>query len=84
MTRQFEIKNLIAIRRGIDRHNSRCPISAEAILMNPTDHGLMRHPRLWGVPVLADPSVPTRRVRIKCDGSAEEIEDELDLYLGDF
>ena len=37
MTKQFEIKNLIEIRIGIDRHNERCPIPPEAILMNPVD-----------------------------------------------
>lgn len=81
MTKRFEIKNLIAIRVGIDRHNSECPVPAEAILMNPVDCQLMDHPRLWGVPVLPDPSVPTKRVRIRCEGSAENIEDELEVYL---
>lgn len=80
MTKRFEIANLVAIRIGIDRHNSRCPIPADAILMNPIDHGLMDHPRLWGVPVLSDPSVPVKRFRIRCEGSAEGIEDELDAY----
>lgn len=82
MTKRFEIRNLIAIRVGIDRHNSMCPIPAEAILMNPIDCRLMDHVRLWGVPVLPDPSVPTKRFRIQCTGSAESIEDELEVYLG--
>lgn len=80
MTKQFEIKNLICIRIGVDRHNSKCPIPAEAILMNPIDCQLMNHPRLWGIPVLSDPSIPTRRVRIRCEGSAENIADELEVY----
>ena len=81
MIKRFEIKNLIAIRVGVDRHNSRCPIPAEAILMNPIDYKLMDYVRLWGIPVRPDPSVPTKRVRLECDGSAENIEEELDLYL---
>jgi len=83
MTKRFEIVNLIAIRIGVDRHNSVCPIPAEAILMNPIDCGLMNYPRLWGVPVLAEPSVPTKRFRIKCKGSAEDIEEELEGYLAE-
>ena len=82
MTKRFEIANLIAIRLGIDRHNSVCPIPAEAILLNPIDHGLLDHPRLWGVPVRPDASVPVKRFRVRCDGSAEEIEDELEAYSG--
>ena len=83
MTKRFEVINLIAIRMGIDRHNSKCPIPAEAILMNPVDCELMDHRRLWGVPVLPDPSVPTKRFRIQCEGSAESIEEELEAYLAD-
>jgi hypothetical protein len=83
MTKRFEIKNLIAIRVGIDRHNARCPIPAEAILMNPIDCKLMNHRRLWGVPVLPDPSVPTKRCRIQCEGSAEDIETELAMHIDD-
>jgi hypothetical protein len=80
MTRQFEIKNLIAIRVGIDRHNAKCPVPPEAILMNPIDCTLMDHQRLWGIPVTPDPSVPTKRCRIQCEGSAEDIENELAHY----
>jgi hypothetical protein len=84
MTKLFEIKNLVAIRLGIDRHNANCPIPAEAVLMNPIDCQLMAHSRLWGVPVIPDPSVPTKRFRLKCEGSSENIEEELEIYLGDF
>lgn len=83
MTKRFEIVNLIAIRIGVDRHNLRCPIPAEAIVMNPIDCQLLDHPRLWGIPVVADSSVPVKRVRIKCKGSAETIEEELEAYLSD-
>jgi hypothetical protein len=83
MSRKFEGANLIAIRIGIDRHNSRCPIQADGILMNPIDHALMGFEKLWGVPVLADTSVPTKRFRIKCEGSAENIEEELAVHLSE-
>lgn len=81
MTKQFEIANLVAIRIGIDQHNSNCPIPAEAILLNPIDCGLMGHSRLWGVPVLPDSSVSVKRFRLRCEASPEGIEDELDAYI---
>lgn len=81
MTKRFEIANLIAIRRGIDHHNSECPRKVDAILLNPVDHGLLNHPRLWGLPVVADPKVKVKRFRLQCDGSPEEIEHELETYL---
>ncbi|HMI81281.1 MAG TPA: hypothetical protein VK480_05790 [Solirubrobacterales bacterium] len=81
MTKRFEVVNLIAIRIGIDHHNLGCPIPPEAILMNPIDCQLMDHPRLWGIPVLSDPSVPTKVVRLRCEGSAENIEQELQGHI---
>ena len=54
-----------------------CPVPANAILLNPVDHGLIGWDELWGLPVLADDRVPTKRVRIQCDGSAFGIEDEV-------
>ena len=50
---------------------------AKAILLNPVDHELMGWDELWGLPVLPDDRVPTKRVRIDCDGSAHGIEDEV-------
>jgi hypothetical protein len=73
----FESKNLAAIRQALDAHNAECPVPAKAILLNPVDHALMGWDELWGLPVLADDSVPTKRVRIDCDGSAYGIEDEV-------
>jgi hypothetical protein len=83
MTKRFEYINLIAIRLGVDRHNSRCPVPPEAILMNPIDCELMDHHRLWGIPVLPDSSVSTKRFRLRCEGSAETIEEELETYLSE-
>src|SRR2546430_5314752 len=48
-----------------------------SILLNPVDHELMGWDELWGLPVLPDDRVPTKRVRIDCDGSAHGIEDEV-------
>lgn len=77
MTSRFEIVNLVAMRAGLDQHNSRCPEQAEAIVLNPIDHGLLGYEVLWGIPVVFDPSVPTKVFRISCDGSADGIEGEL-------
>ena len=74
---EFETKNLAAIRQALDAHNNSCPVPAKAILLNPVDHELMGWDELWGLPVLADDRVPTKRVRIDCDGSAYGIEDEI-------
>lgn len=73
----FESKNLGAIRAALDQHNATCPVPATAILLNPVDHGLIGWDELWGLPVIADDRVPTKRVRIQCDGSAFGIEDEV-------
>lgn len=79
----FEVKNLIAIRRGIDRHNSDCPVEAEAIMLHPYDYALMGYERLWGIPVIEDDRVPVKTCRIQCSGSAHAIEEELSEYLAE-
>jgi hypothetical protein len=73
----FTAKNLGAIKAALDQHNASCPVPANAILLNPVDHALIDFEELWGLPVLADDRVPTKRVRIQCDGSAFGIEDEV-------
>jgi hypothetical protein len=77
----FELANLAAIRRALDHHNQTCVVPATAILLNPTDHGLLGWNELWGLSVLPDDRVPVKRVRIECGGSAWGIEDQLDAYL---
>ncbi len=74
---KFESKNLAAIRAALDQHNESCPVAANAILLNPVDHELIGWDELWGLPVLSDERVPTKRVRIQCDGSAFGIEEEV-------
>jgi hypothetical protein len=73
----FAAKNLAAIKAAVDDHNATCPVPANAILLNPVDHALIDFEELFGLPVLADDRVPTKRVRIQCDGSAFGIEDEV-------
>lgn len=73
----FEVRNLAAIRHALDHHNKTCPVPATAILLHPTDHGLLGWDDLWGLPVLPDERVPVRRIRIDCGGSAWNAEAEL-------
>ena len=78
---EFEIKNLIAMRLALDHHNDRCPVPAEAFLLNPIDHGLFGFETLWGLPVLVDEDVAVKRAQIACSGSAERIEAELTEHI---
>jgi len=59
-------KNLFALRDALDHHNAACEHRAEAFLLNPYDHGLLRLGVLWGVPVLPDESLPAKEFRIRC------------------
>lgn len=77
---RFAAKNLAAIRAAIDHHNASCPVPASAILLNPVDHELLGFDELWGLPVLPDERVPTKRVRIRCDGSAFGVEDAVEEF----
>lgn len=81
--RQFEIKNVAAIRAALDQHNTNCRRSAEAICLNPTDHKLLGYDELWGVPVVADPDVSVKNGRIKCSGRGTTPEFRLDEAPGD-
>ena len=73
----FEAKNLAAISAAVQHHNDTCPVPANAILLNPVDHELLGWDELHGLPILADEHVPTKRVRIDCDGSAHGIEEQV-------
>lgn len=81
--RSFEVRNLAAIRGALDDHNRSCPVPATSILLNPIDHGLMGWDTLWGLPVVPDSRVQTKRVRIGCDGSAWTAEEELETLVAD-
>jgi hypothetical protein len=73
--RRFEVVNLIAMRKALDRHNATCPLSARAILLHPYDHGLLGWDNLWGLPVVADANIRVRHFRIDCEGYAEGAEE---------
>ncbi len=78
MIEEHHVRNLVAMRRALYRHNGRCPMPARSFLLNPADAERLGIPVLWGVPIVTDPKVPMKRVRVECDGSAEGVEDILE------
>jgi hypothetical protein len=77
----FLRKNIGALRRALDEHDERCPVAAEAFLLNPQDRAQLEETVLWGLEVRADGRVAEGRVRILCPGSAWRMEDELELHV---
>jgi len=74
-----EAKNLEAISRAIDQHNSNCPFPAAQVRMNPFEVERLGWDQIRGLPVVPDPEIGTGRFRIVCsrdlDGEGlEEIE----------
>jgi hypothetical protein len=72
-----EAKNLEAISRAIDQHNSSCPFPASEVRMNPFEVERLGWEEIQGLPIIGDPAIGTGRFRIVCsrDGSGEEIEE---------
>jgi hypothetical protein len=70
-------KNLEAISRAIDQHNSTCPYPASEVRMNPYEVERLDWDEIRGLPVVPDPEIGTGRFRIVCsrDGSGEELEE---------
>jgi hypothetical protein len=79
LSTEFAYKNIDAMRQGLDRHNATCGFRAEALLLHPYDHGLLRFDELWGIPVLPYDAVSTKRFRIRCAGPEEDEEGVLPL-----
>ena len=74
-----EAKNLEAISRAIDQHNSGCPFPAAEVRMNPYEVERLGWDEIRGLPLVADPEIGTGRFRIVCsqdiDGAGlEEVE----------
>jgi hypothetical protein len=74
-----EAKNLEAISRAIDQHNSSCPFPAAEVRMNPFEVQRLGWEEIRGLPVVADPEIGTGRFRIVCsqdldDAGLEEVE----------
>lgn len=61
-----EAKNLEAISRAIDQHNSNCPFPAAEVRMNPYEVERLGWEEIRGLPVVPDPAIGTGRFRIVC------------------
>jgi hypothetical protein len=74
-----EAKNLEAISKAIDQHNSSCPFPAAEVRMNPFEIERLGWDHIRGLPLVPDPELGTGRFRIVCsrdvDGEGlEEVE----------
>jgi hypothetical protein len=72
-------KNLEAISKAIDQHNSSCPFPAAEVRMNPFEIERLGWDQIRGLPLVPDPELGTGRFRIVCsrdlDGEGlEEVE----------
>ncbi|MFN2612310.1 MAG: hypothetical protein ABR536_02945 [Solirubrobacterales bacterium] len=61
-----EAKNLEAISKAIDQHNSSCPFPAAEVRMNPFEVERLGWEEIRGLPVVPDPELGTGRFRIVC------------------
>jgi hypothetical protein len=70
-------KNLEAISKAIDQHNSSCPFPASEVRMNPFEVERLGWEEIRGLPIVADPAIGTGRFRIVCsrEGEGGELEE---------
>jgi hypothetical protein len=66
-----EAKNLEAISRAIDQHNSNCPFPAAEVRMNPFEVERLGWEQIRGLPIVPDPELGTGRFRIVCSRDME-------------
>ena len=66
-----EAKNLEAIYKAIDHHNTTCEFPAVAIEMNPFEVERLGWDEIRGLPVVPDPEIGTGRFRIVCSRDLE-------------
>ena len=61
-----EAKNLEAISKAIDQHNSSCPFPAAEVRMNPFEVERLGWDQIRGLPVVPDGAIGTGRFWIVC------------------
>jgi len=66
-----EAKNLEAISKAIDQHNSSCPFPASEVRMNPFEVERLGWEEIRGLPVVADGAIGTGSFRIVCSREGE-------------
>ena len=79
-----ESKNLEAISKAIDQHNSGCPYPAAEVRMNPFEIERLGWEEIRGLPIVGDPDVGTGRFIIVCsrDMDGENLEEEVTEAVG--
>ena len=66
-----EAKNLEAISKAIDQHNSNCPFPAAEVRMNPFEVERLGWEEIRGLPLVPDPEIGTGRFKIICSRDIE-------------
>lgn len=76
-----EAKNLEAIARAIEQHNSNCAYPASEVRMNPFEVERLGWEEIRGLPIVPDPQISTGRFRIVCsrEGSGLEVEEVTEI-----
>jgi hypothetical protein len=72
-----EAKNLEAISKAIDAHNSNCPFPAVAVAMNPFEVERLGWDTIRGLPIRSDPAIGTGSFRVICAREEQEPEEEV-------
>jgi hypothetical protein len=73
-----EAKNLQAISKAIDAHNSGCPFPAVAVAMNPFEVERLGWDSIRGLPIRPDPAIGTGAFRIVCAREESEPSEEVE------
>ena len=72
-----EAKNLEAIVKAIEQHDSSCEWPAVAVAMNPFEVERLGWDSIRGLPIRSDPNLGTGRFRVICGrDEVEETEEE--------
>lgn len=66
-----EAKNLAAISKAIEQHNSNCPFPAAEVRMNPFEAERLGWEEIRGLPIVPDPEIGTGRFKIICSRDIE-------------
>jgi hypothetical protein len=76
MSTASEAKNLEAISRAIDQHNTTCEYPAVAVAMNPFEVERLGWDTIRGLPIRSDANLGTGAFRIVCAREEGEPEEE--------
>jgi hypothetical protein len=83
MARDAEVKNLEAISRAIDAHNSGCPFPAVAVAMNPFEVERLGWDSIRGLPIRPDPAIGTGAFRVVCAREESEPSEEVEAVASE-